>query len=73
MSEEIKTKVKLDGGGYACNNGNLFNSRSYLWIGTDSTCFTYATSLRSLRGLRDLCDQLIKARSAPPKKPREFQ
>jgi hypothetical protein len=69
--EEMQTKVTLDMRGYACAGGDQISRNGYLWIGTDdpvSCCYTHTTSLRSLRGLRDLCDALIKARTAPRKK-----
>jgi hypothetical protein len=71
VKEKIKTKVKLDMGGYACAGGDAITRNGYLWIGDDEpvpVCYTHTSSLRSLRGLRDLCDALIKARTAPRKK-----
>ncbi len=56
--------VKLDMAGYAAPGGDSITARGYLWIGDDHRCYTHTTSLRSLRGLRDLCDKLIKARES---------
>ena len=62
MAERKYPPVYFDRRGYAAPGGDVIQAHGYLWIGDGGGCYTHTTSLKSLRGLRDLCDKLIKAR-----------
>jgi hypothetical protein len=56
------SRVNFDYRGYMSNEASNKQPLDYLWIGDDQTCYTHTTSLRSLRAMRTVLDELIKRR-----------